>query len=90
MNIPTSMQLEKMANIDICTVDPDTLVDIETVTIRTDLPKEERILDYIQQIKNPYCYKYKGIVIKVSYAGTRKLEDCLLNCLFPFDMSKGA
>jgi predicted RNA binding protein with dsRBD fold (UPF0201 family) len=54
MNIPTSMQLEKMANVDICTVDPDTLVDIETVTIRTDLPKEERILDYIQQIKNPY------------------------------------
>jgi hypothetical protein len=38
MNIPTSMQLEKMANVDICTVDPDTLVDIETVTIRTDLP----------------------------------------------------
>jgi hypothetical protein len=90
MNYPTKSQLEEMANVDIRTVDPDTLVDIETVTIRTDLPKKERILDYIQQIKNPYCYKYKGMVIKISFAGTRKLEDCLRDCLFPFDMSKGA
>jgi hypothetical protein len=90
MNYLTKSQLEEMANVDIRTVDPDTLVDIETVTIRADLSKKERIFDYIQQIKNPYCYKYKGIVIKVSFAGTRKLEDCLRDCLFPFDMYKGA
>jgi hypothetical protein len=89
-NYPTKQQLEEMANTDIRTVDPDTLVDIESVTIRTDLPKEERILDYLQQIKNPYCYKYKGMVIKVSYAGKRKLEDCLVDCMFPYSSSRGA
>jgi hypothetical protein len=48
INCPAKSQLEEMANVDMRTVDPDTFVDIKTVTIRTDLPKEEQILDYIQ------------------------------------------
>ena len=36
-------------------IDRDKLVDIRDVVINTDLPKEERIKDYIRQIKNPYC-----------------------------------
>ena len=34
-------------------IDRDKLVDIRDVVIDTDLPKEERIKDYIRQIKNP-------------------------------------
>ena len=49
-------QLQKMAQVDIREVDPEKLVDIESVTIRTDLPDKERVADFIQQIKNPYCY----------------------------------
>jgi len=33
------------------------LVDIRDVVIDRDLPKEERIKSYLQQIKNPYCFK---------------------------------
>lgn len=75
-------QLQEMAQVDIRTVDPKELVDIESVKIRTDLPDEERVADYIRQIKNPYCYLYKGIVIKISFSGKRRLEDCLKDCLF--------
>jgi hypothetical protein len=81
-NFITAEELKRMSEVDIRTVDKNDLVDIETVEIRTDLPKEERIMDYIRQIKNPYCYLYKGMVIKVSFAGKRKLEDCLKDCLF--------
>jgi hypothetical protein len=81
-NFITAEELKRMREVDIRTVDKNDLVDIETVEIRTDLPKEERIMDYIRQIKNPYCYLYKGMVIKVSFAGKRKLEDCLKDCLF--------
>jgi hypothetical protein len=81
-NFITAEELKRMREVDIRTVDKKDLVDIETVEIRTDLPKEERIMDYIRQIKNPYCYLYKGMVIKVSFAGKRKLEDCLKDCLF--------
>ena len=75
-------QLQEMAQVDIRTVDPKELVDIESVTIRTDLPDKERVADFIQQIKNPYCYLYKGMVVKVSFSGKRRLEDCLKDCLF--------
>jgi hypothetical protein len=80
---PTSLdELREMQKVNVRTVDRRELVDIETVEIRAELPKEERIMDYIRQIKNPYCYLYKGMVIKVSFAGKRKLEDCLKDCLF--------
>ena len=75
-------QLQEMAQVDIRTVDPKELVDIESVKIRTDLPDEERVADYIRQIKNPYCYLYKGMVIKINFSGKRRLEDCLKDCLF--------
>jgi hypothetical protein len=60
-------ELEAMKNIDIITVDPSTLVDIQTVKINTELPTEERIADYIKQVKNPYCYKCGDTVIKSNF-----------------------
>lgn len=35
----------------------DTLVDINDISVNKDLPKPERIKEYIRQIKNPYCFK---------------------------------
>ncbi len=66
----TINELEEMSRIDIRTVDPDTLVDIRDVKINHELPKEERILDYIRQIKNPYCFKHGKIIVKVSFSDT--------------------
>ena len=77
-----SAQLEQLAQVDIKTVDPKDLVEIEDVTIRADLPQEERIIDYIKQIGNPYCYLYHGIIVKVSFSSKRRMEDCLKDCLF--------
>ena len=77
-----SKQLKQMAQVDIKTVDPAELVDIENVRISTDLPQEERIADYIRQIGNPYCYLYHGIIVKVSFSGKRRMEECLKDCLF--------
>lgn len=70
-------ELKKMSEIDIRTVDKNTLVDVEDIQIRTDLPKRERIAEYIRQIKNPYCYISHGVVVKISFAGKCTLEECL-------------
>lgn len=43
------------------------LVDIQSITVNTDLPKEEKIADYIKQIKNPYCYKYNNYRVIVKF-----------------------
>lgn len=44
------------SDFDIRDVDRSTLVDIRDVKVNTALPKRERILDFIRQIGNPYCY----------------------------------
>ncbi len=82
MQVSLLEQLQQMAQTDIRTVDPKELVDVESVTIRTDLPDKERVADFLRQIKNPYCYLYRGMVVKVSFSGKRRLEDCLKDCLF--------
>ena len=53
------------------------LVDISTVKINTELPLKERILDYVKQIKNPYCYICNGVVVKIGFTGKRTLNECL-------------
>lgn len=78
----TSEELREMSEVDIRKVDRSILVDAETVKINTELPIEERIADYIAQIKNPYCYLYKGMAIKISFSGKRKIEDCMKDSLF--------
>ena len=52
----TSEELKAMSEVDIRTVDRSTLVDAESVNINTELSTEERISDYIRQIKNPLIF----------------------------------
>ena len=66
----TREQIEAMQNVNIRTVDPDTLRDIRDVKVNVDLPKKERILDFIRQIGNPYCYRHGKYVVKISFADT--------------------
>ncbi|WP_461810475.1 DUF6870 family protein [Faecalimonas sp.] len=61
------MNAEQMKNIDIRTVDPKELVERESVKVDMSLPREERIKEYIKQIKNPYCYLDGDVVVKVSF-----------------------
>lgn len=76
----TMEQIEAMQNVDIRTVDPTGLRDIREVKVNTDLPKRERILDFIRQIGNPYCYRHGKYVVKVSFTDTDvTLEDRMLS-----------
>ena len=76
----TREQVEAMRNVDIRTVDPDTLRDIRDVEVNTALPKKERILDFIRQIGNPYCYRHGKYVVKVSFTDTDvTLEERMLS-----------
>ena len=78
LNIKLELPLEQLRETDVRTVDPGTLVDIRDVTVNTSLPKDERLLDYLEQIKNPYCFKCGKTVVKVSFADTEAtLEDRL-------------
>lgn len=58
----------EMKNIDLNTVDRDALMDIRDVKVNTALSKQERAIDFIRQIGNPYCYKHGKYVVKVGFA----------------------
>lgn len=76
-----NVDLERMKNVDIRTVDRDSLVDIADVAVDTALPRRQRVEDYIRQIRNPYCFRCGGIVVKSTFADTGDtLEDRLEQC----------
>ena len=78
--IYTEEQVKAMQNVDIRTVDPAGLRDIRDVKVNTDRPKRERIMDFIRQIGNPYCYRHGKYVVKVSFTDTDvTLEDRMLS-----------
>ena len=60
--------LEQMRNVDIRAVDPAMLVDINDVYVDQDLPRRERIREFVRQIGNPYCFRVGKIAVKVNYA----------------------
>lgn len=75
----TAADIDAMQSVDIRTVDPETLRDIRDVEVNTGLAKRERILDFIRQIGNPYCYRHGKYVVKISFTDTEAtLEDRML------------
>lgn len=76
----TREDIQAMQDADIRAVDPSSLKDIRDVKVDTGLPKQERILDFIRQIGNPYLYRHGKYVVKVSFSGSEAtLEDRMLS-----------
>ena len=58
------------------------LVDIQDVSVDPNLPKEERIAEFVRQIKNPYCFKCGKFTVRAQFAPDGpSLEDCLKQIL---------
>jgi hypothetical protein len=54
------------------------LVDIREVKVNNSLPKHERILEYVRQIRDPYHFRCGEFTVSVKYADNGiSLEDCL-------------
>ena len=49
--------LEQMKNVDINTVDLAELVDICEIQTDQQKTREERLQDFVVQVKNPYCFR---------------------------------
>jgi len=77
-------ELRKMKDTDIRTVDKNQLVDLNSVVIDESKPVEERILSFIQQIRNPYCFRVGDVAVKLVYKENgptfqQNLEDMLMS-----------
>ena len=62
---------------------PGQLVDINDVAVDKDLPKNERIAEFIRQIKDPYYFKCGKFTVKVRFADNGvTLEERLKSILY--------
>lgn len=77
-----AMALECMKNVDIRTVDPAGLVDILKIKTDPNQSREERVREFVQQVKNPYCFRVGKVAVKLTFpeCGTT-LEDRLQNLM---------
>ena len=54
------------------------MVDISEVFVDLNLPKEQRIEDFVRQVKDPYHYACEGSSVTAQFSKTGPtLEDCL-------------
>ena len=78
----SEMDLQELKQVDVRTVNPDTLVDIKEIEIDRTLPKGERIQEFIRQIRNPYCFRVGDMGVKLEFLDSAPpLEDCFTDFL---------
>ena len=54
------------------------LVDIRNISVDRNLPKQERIAEFIRQIKNPYRFRCGKFIVTARFAeNASTFEDCL-------------
>ena len=64
------------------TPEADKLADIRDVSVNKDLPREERIAEFIRQIRDPYHFKCGRFVVRASFSQeSATLEECLRGIL---------
>jgi len=74
--------INALKNISIDCVDVDSLADIKDVSVDKSLSREERIAEFVRQIKNPYCFRCGKFIVKARFADNGvSLEDCLQSIL---------
>lgn len=81
------IELDELKNKDIRHVDVNDLMDIQKIQIDSKLPIKIRVQKYFKQIKNPYCYKNNGMIIKLSFSGKNTLSDAVKNYILTSDIS---
>lgn len=60
----------------------EVLVDIRDVRVNKALPREQRISEFVRQIKNPYLFKCGQFTVHVGFtANGISLEECIAGLL---------
>ena len=58
------------------------VIDIKDIKIDRRKSSDERLLDFLNVVENPYVFKIKGSVVKVNFSDSDKTaEDCLTSVL---------
>ena len=75
-------KLNKYENIPLSEIDINEVDEITDIKISKRKSSKDRILDFLNEAKNPYVFKLNGKLIKIGFSETNKTADeCLTNVL---------
>ena len=63
-------------------LDMDELSELTEIEIDETLTKEQQALSLLRQTKNPYFYRYEGMIVMISDEGRGNLNHFLSHCLY--------
>lgn len=77
------MLLDHMKSVDIRTVKPEDVADIQQIKIDVALTQQEMRKEFIRQVGNPYCFRVGKVIVKAAYSGdgvslNERFEELLL------------
>ena len=63
-------------------INPDDVDEISSIKIDRRKSSNERILDFLTQVKNPYVFKVNGKLVRMSFSENGPtVDECLTQCL---------
>ena len=75
-------KLERCKSMKLEDVTLDDVDEISSIKIYRRKPSNERILDFLTKVKNPYIFKVNGKLVRIRFSDTDKTaEDCLTRVL---------
>ena len=63
----TVLDLERLCEVEIENLELSTLINVEQVVIDQNLPVTERMMEYLEKVKNPYCFLCGETHVKICF-----------------------
>lgn len=80
--IEMRVSLSKMSNMKLGELKMEELSNLTEIEIDETLTEEQQALSLLRQTRNPYYYRYEGMIVTISDRGKAQLEHFLSKCLF--------
>jgi len=75
-------KLERCKNIKLEDINLDDVDEISSIKIDRRKPNNERILDFLTQVKNPYIFKVNGKLVKLEFSDNEtNAEEAITNVI---------
>lgn len=74
-------QLQNCRTASVTTCDKKSLIDIRDIKIDTSQPTHNRMVSFVEQIRNPYLFKVGDTVVKVDYEGGKEFSKVFTDLL---------
>ena len=78
----TLQELNELSEININSIERSSLTDVRWIKQNDKFSRTERFLNYLNEVKNPYCFCCDDIAVKISFASNaRTLQEIFTNFL---------